>query len=465
MSQNVIELNGKRYDAITGDLLGPSTAQAVSHLAAKHAGTPPPGRVVDGFFRKPHPGAAHAKAVPTHAVPAAAKVKPTLTPVKHVVKTVRSPKAITPSPAVTHLKPAAPAKPISLEPTITAPVKAKPVSRPKPRSAAEMHAPLITSSTTKPVAAKKEVPTSVQHHAGHTHIHEHAPAKPTARHEVQHSKTLMRSAVQKPNVRMKPAIKPQAPAEIAATPASSLMKRSVTAVDPNRAERAKLATRNASIQRFHVAHYGTTPVKHTVQHNGTLPVIPVKSHPLSAAVPARETPRHTDMFENAIKHARSHEQPLHHPHMRKHRRFVNIAAGVAVLFVLGGFIAFTNLPNIQLHIASVQAGFHATIPSYAPTGYALRGGVHSSGGTVSMHFVSGDSSYQITQQSSNWDSQALLDNTLALSGPHRTIQRGGRTIYIYDGSNAAWVTGNVRYDITGSASLSPDELAAIAASM
>lgn len=456
MSQNVIELNGKRYDAITGDLLGPSTAGAVSHLAAKHAATPAPGRVVDGFFRKHHTAAA-----PTHAVPAAAKAKPTVAPVKHAVKTVRSPKAIASSRAVTPIKPAAPVKPVTALKPVAAEIKAKPVSRPKPRSASEMHAPLAS----KPVIAKKEIPTSVQHHAGHSHTHQHAPAKPASRHEAQHSKTLMRSAVHKPEVRMKPAIKTQAPAEIAAAPASSLMKRSVTAVDPSRAERAKLATQSTHIQRFHVAHYGTAPVKHVVQHKGPLPVIPVKAHPVSAAAPVKETPRHSDIFENAIKHAHSHEQPLHHPHMRKHRRFINIAAGIAVLFVLGSFIAYTNLPNIQLHIASIEAGFHASIPAYAPTGYALRGGVHSSGGTVSMRYVSGDSSYQITQQSSNWDSQALLDNTLALSGPHRTVERGGRTVYIYDGSSASWVTGSVRYDITGSASLSADELASIAASM
>ncbi|HSX35255.1 MAG TPA: DUF4367 domain-containing protein [Candidatus Saccharimonadales bacterium] len=450
MSQNVIELNGKRYDAITGDLLGPSTASAVSHLAAKHAGTPAPGRVVDGFFRKPQAGGVKAKSAvaPTpvkHAAPA-----------KHTpVKTVRSPKAITPSRAVAPLKPVTAAKPLTAE------IKPMPSPRPKPRSAAEMHA-----LPAKPVV-KKIVPTAAQHHAGHAQLRPHEHAKPAARHEMQHSKTLKRSVVHKPDVRMKPAIKPQSPAEIAAAPASSLLrKRSVASVDPTRAERAKLATRNANIQRFNVAHYGTTPVKHTVQHIGPLPVIPVKNHPLPIAAPHQEAPaRHGDIFENAIKHARSHEQPLHHPHMRRRHRFINIAAGVAVLFVLGGFVAYTNMPNIQMHIASVEAGFHASMPNYAPTGYALRGGVHHAGGTVTMNYVSGDSSYQITQQSSNWDSQALLDNTLALSGPHRTIERGGRTIYVYDGSNASWVTGNVRYDITGTASLSADELAAIASSM
>jgi hypothetical protein len=146
---------------------------------------------------------------------------------------------------------------------------------------------------------------------------------------------------------------------------------------------------------------------------------------------------------------------------------MNIMAGVAAFLILSGFITYLNLPNIQLHIASMEAGFHASLPSYKPDGYAMQGGIHHRGGTVTMRFTSGDSSYQITQQSSNWDSQALLDNTLALNEQHhQTIQRNGRIIYIYgNGANAAWVTGNVRYDITGNATLNAGELADIAASM
>lgn len=106
------------------------------------------------------------------------------------------------------------------------------------------------------------------------------------------------------------------------------------------------------------------------------------------------------------------------------------------------------------------------MPSYTPTGYALNGGVSHSGGTISLSFRSGDSSYTITQQSSNWNSQTLLDNTLALGGSHETIEKNGQTIYVYDnGTRAAWVNGGVRYDITGNAQLSTDDIVAIATSL
>jgi hypothetical protein len=59
VSQNVIELNGKRYDAKTGALLGGSTAHAVKHLAAKQVAPVKRGKkAVDGFFRRPTMSAA-----------------------------------------------------------------------------------------------------------------------------------------------------------------------------------------------------------------------------------------------------------------------------------------------------------------------------------------------------------------------------------------------------------------------
>ena len=413
MSQNVIELNGKRYDATTGALLGKSPAGAVSHLA-QNAPVPPPGRVIDGFFRQ-------------SAAPQPAKKKPA--------------------------KKAAPS--------------AQAMHKPQHAAASAPH-PVKSAATATPRAAhgSREAAPAQPHHT-HLHAHPHEAGATARRHEPQHSRTLMRTYVHKPETHLKPAIKPQAPAEVAARPVSSLMKHSATQVDPSRLERAKSTARHEAVRRFHASHYGSAPVHHAVQAGGHVPVIPVKPHPAHVAPATAESPsKPADIFETALKHARSHEQPLF-KHPRRRRRFHSAVAGVVAFVILGGFIAYLNVPNIQLHIASVEAGFHASMPGYAPIGYALHGGIEHNGGTVTMHFTSGDSSYQITQQSSNWDSQALLDNTLALSGPHKTIERGGRIIYIYgdNNANASWVTNNVRYDITGNASLGANELANIAASM
>jgi hypothetical protein len=46
------------------------------------------------------------------------------------------------------------------------------------------------------------------------------------------------------------------------------------------------------------------------------------------------------------------------------------------------------------------------------------------------------------------------------------VQKNGQTIYVYgNGANAAWVNSGIRYDVTGNAQLSKDEIATIATSL
>jgi hypothetical protein len=406
VSENVIELNGKRYDAITGAFLGKSNATPVPVAPVRHA--PGKGKVIDGFVRR----------------------QGNNTPLpKQAALTVHASK-ITPAP-----KPKAASKP----------------------------------AVAKPAKATKPAPTAKLHHAGHAHAEARKAGTSVFAHQPQHAKTLMRSAVHKPQFEMKKAIKPQTPAEILAKPASALArKRSVAQVDPGRLERAKQVPKHASVRRFLPvgARSGLVEPTHHIATTA-VPVIAVKPAPAARQAGPRAAAHaaRPDMFEAAIARARSHEQaPVHR--RRTHRRLINVMAGVAAFLIIGSFVAYLNLPNIELHVASVQAGFQATMPGYKPLGYTLRGGVRQEGGTVSMRFSSGDSTYIVTQQSSDWDSQSLLDNMLALGGGHQTVQKDGRTIYIYNGgSSAAWVTGDIRYDITGSASLSADDIVHIATSM
>lgn len=401
MSDDVIELNGKRYDALTGALLGKSHTKPVP--------APTTGRVIDGFIRPSHPAVKHAPRKPEKKPePVAAKK-----PVHHG------------APAVHHE--------VKHDP--------KPI----------------------PATPKHEAP-----RAHHTHTHP-AP-KIIAAHQPQHTKTLMRRAVHKPDTHLKPAIKPQAPAEMMARPDSSMVrhKHSVTTVDPTRQERADRIARHSGVRRFHSgSHAGASAT--AALHSGTVehvPVIAVKTAPqpqAHAAHPAK--PAHVDIFEAAMSHANSHEHAKHKKH-RAHRRLINTLAVVGAFLVIGGFITYLSMPAIELRVASMQAGFSVSRPAYVPTGYAMENGVQRDGGTVSMSFRSGDSRFTITQQASDWNSQTLLDNTLALSGEHDTVQKNGQTIYVYgDGANASWVNGGVRYDVHGNAQLSKDEIATIATSL
>jgi hypothetical protein len=250
-----------------------------------------------------------------------------------------------------------------------------------------------------------------------------------------------------------------------AKPASALMrKRSVYSVDPARRERAVLSGKHQAVRHF--LPHTKMPAIHAV--SAEVPVIAVRPTPDYVSRSPQYTSHHSNIFESAIARATSHLEPKHKVRTKrsKSRRLINSLAIIAAFLVIGGFISYLNLPQLEMRVASIQAGFGASLPAYAPTGYALEDGVKRTGGTVYISFRSGASRYTLTQQSSNWNSQTLLDNTLALNGQHQAVQKNGQTIYIYNnGSGASWVNGGVRYDITGSAELSNDEITRIATSL
>jgi len=386
VSENTIELNGKRYDAVTGAYLGKSSAEVVLPalgLSKKRSQT------IDGFIR-----------------PAHRDVHPT---------TIAKPTHKT---ATTHAQDHPKAKPRSVSGIVRAP--------------------------------------------GATHRKAHQP---------EHATTLMRTTVHKPKATPKPAIKAQKPAEvkIAARPTAVLAhKQSVSKVDPSRLERSQHVARHQAVRRFYATQPAALGVGNSTKtQHIPLPIIPVKNAPPHhASTSHREIhPKPADIFESAITHATSHKQPKQR-YRKHHSRLVNTMAAVSAFVILGGFITYLNMPNIELHIASAQAGFHASLPGFRPTGYARSGHIVHAGGTISMRFTSGDSNYTITQQASDWNSQALLDNTLALSGAHQTVQKNGETIYIYNkGASAAWVNNGIRYDMSGNASLSSSDITSIATSL
>lgn len=284
-------------------------------------------------------------------------------------------------------------------------------------------------------------------------------------HRPQHAKTLARRHITKPQFKMKTAISGvHAPAEVMAKPQSAIaLKRSAYSVNLDRQQRAVRTGKHHAIKHF------VSPTIHAV--SAQVPVIavqpaPVEPKPRPITLPARQ---HEDVFEKAIASATSHEQPVHkvRRHRSKKRRVVNSLAVTAAFLIIGGFISYLNLPGIEMRVASVQAGFSASLPTYAPTGYALQGDVLRSGDTVSVSFRSGSSQYRITQQSSNWDSETLLGDTLASNAQYQAVQENGQTVYIYqnNGTNAVWVNGGVRYDLTGNAELSQNEVVSIVTSL
>jgi hypothetical protein len=135
------------------------------------------------------------------------------------------------------------------------------------------------------------------------------------------------------------------------------------------------------------------------------------------------------------------------------------------LLLICGFIGYMNMSSIEMRVASMRAGFSAQLPGYAPTGYSLHGGVKATQGVVATTYRSGSSSYTVQQQPSDWDSQTLFDNVVAVgSAQHQTMQDQGRTVYVY-GDKAAWVNGGVLYSITSNGAINGKEILSIATSI
>lgn len=351
----------------------------------------------------------------------------------------------------------------------------------------------MTSAPAAVVARPQHITTSHQsldgftkrpaHKPAHTAIHK--PAHPDAatahamHHKNERSKTLMRHAVKKPvpiqNVKA-------APAPNHSTHHSSVPKKHESHhVDESRIMRASNVPKSALISRFGTAAQGHTKqvaplaVQPAPEHAG----IHHKpgSHHIHAAHEKPEDPLDSlNPFDMALQHANSHQEKRHKKPALRHRaakklrvtpRTFNIGTGLVVALLIGGFVAYRSMPQIALHLASVRAGIRANMPGYQPAGFSLSGPVQYSSGQITLNFQSNsdDRGFKVVQKSTEWNSQTLLENFVNDKEPYQTFQDKGRTVYIYDGSNATWVNGGVWYQIEGESALNSDQLLRIASSL
>lgn len=411
MGNNIIEINGKRYDARKGTLLGDSVKSAIQYQHAAHQG-----RVIDGFVK------------PKSARPSA--FSDTVAPTTNAITTA-------PAPIIQ-----------SSTKRVMEPIK----------------------KSKKPVARK--IPAT----------------KVASVHQPEKAKTLMRRAVHKPEVAMKKAIKTQVPSEIAAAPVKDLaprLKMSAHNVDSRRQARAEIVPRSRHIQRFTTVQQNHPVRTRAAMQQQSAATMRRETVTVTAAPAARttqrgaahntahthgqksthHTPRHSDIFEAAIANAKSHEQPAPKVARKTRSKVVNAMAALAAVVIIAGFVGYLNMPKIEMRVASVRAGFSAQLPGYAPTGYALDGGVKAQHGVVATTYRSGSSSYTLQQQASDWDSQTLYDNVVALSSEkQQTVSGQGRTVYIY-GNRVAWVNGGILYSMQTNGDLNSKEILSIATSI
>ena len=329
-------------------------------------------------------------------------------------------------------------------------------------------------------------PTKVK--SAHTHATSVTkPSAPKARAAAQHapvhkthpSTTLMRQAVAKPNQRLHiSGLRALTPTDVLAPSTASVAvmpKLSYATVDTRRQGRAKKVKRSKLVSRFGEGGFAS-------EVSAVAPATPVAS--LSAApMPSvlqplthHKLPRQhsMDIFERAIAKANSHEQtpPSRKAHATvrrksRSRRLANVSTAALAVVVLGGFLAYQNIANVTVRMASAKAGFTASLPGYKPAGFSVGKFAYSPGNvTINFHSNSDDRHFALTEQPSSWDSNALLNDFVATkTNDYQTVQTAGRTLYIYGKNNATWVNAGVWYQVNTDNSLSTSQLATLASSM
>jgi hypothetical protein len=284
--------------------------------------------------------------------------------------------------------------------------------------------------------------------------------------KTQKSQTLMRSVVKKP------ATAPGKPLKARHMALAPVKQHDV---DPTRASRAKSVKKSNLVSRFGAPQKAIKPIPSDlpVQPEPVAPPIPVLEHHKSQVSAGHG--KHN--LEHALHKAESHKQPRPHKTTRRDKlsrklhvstRTINVAAASMAFVLLGGFIAYQNVPNFSMKVATTRAGVEGRLPGYQPNGFSMSGPIKYQPGQITVNYSSNSDqrSFSINQRTSQWNSDTLLENYVATGQKnYQTFQDSGKTIYIYDSNNATWVDGGVWYQIEGNSSLNSDQLLRMAASM
>ena len=143
-----------------------------------------------------------------------------------------------------------------------------------------------------------------------------------------------------------------------------------------------------------------------------------------------------------------------------------VTCATTAVFSLVYFINVAS-SDMPLTVVAANSGIEASYPNYVPRGYELSD-ITSASGRITMNFKSEDGTFMLTEESSDWDSKALLNNYIKKNyadDDYATITENGLTIYM--GANwEAWVNGGILYKLNvKTGSLTKKQLKTIATSL
>ena len=273
-------------------------------------------------------------------------------------------------------------------------------------------------------------------------------------HQTEKSKTLMRSTVKPPQQN------PHHPAPANRT--SSLLQKSPSVVSSAILSRSQAIKKSALVRRFSEIIPTNNPQNTSGMKQKTIRRV--------QAI-ATATAVNSDPISRGLANADSHNQQKPKKLGTNTRiskklhispRTLSASSLVLAGLIIVGFFAFQNKSNISMRLASSRASVNGTVPGYQPAGFGLKGGILDSPGQIVLGYSSNtdDRSYKITQSTSSWNSETLVENydPLKHDAPYQTIQEKGKTVYLFDGSNATWVDGGIWYRIEGNSKLNSDQL-------
>ena len=148
-------------------------------------------------------------------------------------------------------------------------------------------------------------------------------------------------------------------------------------------------------------------------------------------------------------------------------RTAAICISILAILFLGSFLAYQKMPQVAIKVAARGAGFNGRLPEDIPAGYSFKGPVEYREGYIALHYKSNSDNreFTITQQPKTWTSDSLLTNYIEANDlKYQTSISNGLRVFVFNEGNATWVDKGVWFNITGEGSLSSDQILNIASS-
>ncbi len=408
-SKTTIEVNGKRYDAITGAVIGEAATVPVK-IKSAHTTS------VDGFFRS-RVGTSEPQTIAVHV---ATQPKP-------------EPRAATTARSVNH---------------------------------ARTHAPQSAAARAAERLSIKQQPKQTVHHSttvNHSRRHAAQSTQTLRRDSVRRpepSFTRQAHAAGELQLATPSLIAPKA--SVASVDTDRLARAAATQRSP------QIARHGVTLQpliRPAIAPLAVQPAPSagpTVPTPATPPPKPGSNEPAAPTPPpAKPT---GNIFDHALANASNFVDT--HAHVRHHkkqvqRHLVSMAAGTLALVVIAAFAVYQNTPGLQFRVASLRAGIGTGMPDFQAAGFALNNaGVSQGRLTVGLSNSSGN--YSLVQQTTNLSAQDMIRTVGATDASgypiYQTVQAGDVTVYRFANNNATWIKDGVWYTVNGNGALSDSQI-------